>query len=148
MSSTQSSISSPRRLFIDKRTFHTTSFLFPAIPLHKTTLLKAILHRTAFPQTSMMVPFPPPSRLTDNDKRVPLYLSADGQGPMACEDVDGVSGEAGVAWISRPQLGKHICFDGRYLHAAPADLALPLAEDRRQTLPSAAIAATGGHGPG
>ncbi|CAN0429479.1 unnamed protein product, partial [Ectocarpus sp. 13 AM-2016] len=44
---------------------------------------------------------------------------------MACEDVDEVSGEAAKAWVSRPALGKHICFDGRYLHAAPAELALP-----------------------
>lgn len=42
---------------------------------------------------------------------------------MACEDVDGVSGEAPRAWISTPRLGKHISFDGRFLHAAPADLA-------------------------
>ncbi|CAM9890127.1 unnamed protein product [Ectocarpus sp. 12 AP-2014] len=61
------------------------------------------------------------------------YLSTNGgptvvlekKGPMACEDVDEVSGEAAKAWVSRPALGKHICFDGRYLHAAPADLALP-----------------------
>ncbi|CAM9153425.1 unnamed protein product [Hapterophycus canaliculatus] len=61
------------------------------------------------------------------------YLSANGgptiilekKGPMACEDVRGVSGESSKAWISRPNLGKHICFDGRYLHAAPADLAVP-----------------------
>ncbi|CAM9299037.1 unnamed protein product [Scytosiphon promiscuus] len=61
------------------------------------------------------------------------YLSANGgptiilekKGPMECEDVRGVSGESAKAWISRPSLGKHICFDGRFLHAAPADLAVP-----------------------
>ncbi|CAN0329013.1 unnamed protein product [Ectocarpus sp. 8 AP-2014] len=61
------------------------------------------------------------------------YLSTNGgptvvlekKGPMACEDIEEVSGEAAKAWVSRPALGKHICFDGRYLHAAPADLALP-----------------------
>lgn len=42
---------------------------------------------------------------------------------MACEDVKGVSGEASRAWVSLPRKGKHISFDGRYLHAAPADLA-------------------------
>ena len=42
---------------------------------------------------------------------------------MACQDVEGVSGGATRAWISDPRVGKHICFDGRYLHAAPADLA-------------------------
>eukprot|EP00752_Nemacystus_decipiens_P007142 g6395.t1 len=59
------------------------------------------------------------------------YLSTNGgptvilekKAPMACEDVRGVSGEASKAWVSQPALGKHICFDGRYLHAAPADLA-------------------------
>lgn len=44
---------------------------------------------------------------------------------MACADVKGVSGEASKAWVSEPLLGKHISFDGRYLHAAPADLARP-----------------------
>eukprot|EP00903_Cladosiphon_okamuranus_P005906 g5840.t1 len=61
------------------------------------------------------------------------YLSTNGgptvilekKGPMTCADVPGVSGEASKAWISQPSLGKHICFDGRYLHAAPADLARP-----------------------
>lgn len=42
---------------------------------------------------------------------------------MTCEDVKGVSGEASKAWVSLPRKGKHISFDGRYLHAAPADLA-------------------------
>lgn len=46
------------------------------------------------------------------------------QGPMVCQDIGGVSGTAERAWISRPRMGKHICFDGRYLHAAPADLAI------------------------
>lgn len=41
---------------------------------------------------------------------------------MACQDVEGVSGEANKAWISMPRVGKHVCFDGRYLHAAPSDL--------------------------
>lgn len=45
------------------------------------------------------------------------------KGPMACEDVEGVSGEVNRAWISVPRVGKHVCFDGRYLHAAPSDLA-------------------------
>ena len=91
----------------------------------------------------------PPTWRTDYDKYMPLDHSTVGQGPMTCEDVDGVSGEAGVAWISRPQLGKHICFDGRYLHAAPADLALPLAEEQGPTCLSssaaAAVAIAGGH---
>ena len=62
---------------------------------------------------------------THNSSLLPIPRSGLSQGPMACEDVRGVSGEASKAWISRPALGKHICFDGRYLHAAPADLALP-----------------------
>lgn len=57
-----------------------------------------------------------------------VFLSAF-QGPMACEDINGVSGKAARAWLSRPGLGKHISFDGRYLHAAPSDLALPLASE-------------------
>lgn len=35
-----------------------------------------------------------------------------------------ISGEANVALLSRPQYGKHVVFDGRYLHAAPSELSL------------------------
>lgn len=43
---------------------------------------------------------------------------------MVCDEEEGISGEAKKAWVSLPCLGKHICFDGRYLHGAPAELAL------------------------
>ncbi|CAM9901735.1 unnamed protein product, partial [Discosporangium mesarthrocarpum] len=60
------------------------------------------------------------------------YLSTNGgptvvlqkKGPMACEDAHLVEGVATKAWVSRPLIGKHISFDGRYLHAAPSVLAL------------------------
>lgn len=69
---------------------------------------------------------------------------------MACEDIAGVSGDAARAWVSPPQLGKHVCFDGRYLHAAPADLArLPLpAEGHRQERSGTSPAPGGGGGGG
>ncbi|CAN0010890.1 unnamed protein product [Phaeothamnion confervicola] len=34
-----------------------------------------------------------------------------------------IEADASRAWLSSPSLGKHICFDGRWLHAAPVDLA-------------------------
>lgn len=43
---------------------------------------------------------------------------------MVCHEEEAISGEAKKAWVSLPCLGKHICFDGRYLHGAPAELAL------------------------
>ncbi|CAM9251161.1 unnamed protein product [Choristocarpus tenellus] len=60
------------------------------------------------------------------------YLSSNGgptvilqkQGPMECEDEEGVEGEAPRSWVSHPSIGKHISFDGRYLHAAPADMVM------------------------
>ena len=67
---------------------------------------------------------------------------------MECGDIDGVSGEAEAAWISRPQLGKHICFDGRYLHGAPANLALPQVKDHLQAGLSSAVAVADGYDSG
>lgn len=79
---------------------------------------------------------------------LPLDRSANAQGPMECGDIDGVSGEAEAAWISRPQLGKHICFDGRYLHGAPANLALPQVKDHLQAGLSSAVAVADGYDSG
>lgn len=35
-----------------------------------------------------------------------------------------ISGDAHTAFLSRPAFGKHIVFDGRFLHAAPGELSL------------------------
>lgn len=35
-------------------------------------------------------------------------------------DIDNLGGEINVVWISHPSVGKHITFDGRLLHGAPA----------------------------
>ena len=35
-----------------------------------------------------------------------------------------ISGDAHVAFLSRPPFGKHVVFDGRFLHAAPSELSL------------------------
>jgi hypothetical protein len=51
-----------------------------------------------------------------------------------------MAGDVGACYFSRPMLGKHMCFDGRYLHAAPSDL-------RSQLWPSV-TADRGGAGAG
>jgi hypothetical protein len=35
-------------------------------------------------------------------------------------DIDSLGGEIHTAWLSQPSIGKHIAFDGRLLHGAPA----------------------------
>ena len=35
-----------------------------------------------------------------------------------------ISGDANQAFLSRPAFGKHVVFDGRFLHAAPSELSL------------------------
>ena len=37
---------------------------------------------------------------------------------------DDVCGEASEALLSRPETGKHVAFDGGYLHAAPSELSI------------------------
>ncbi|CAN0470561.1 unnamed protein product, partial [Scytosiphon promiscuus] len=81
-----------------------------SIPFHR------VAFRSAASRSSSVLPLVLFSHLRCLKKKGQL-------GPMECGDVRGVSGESAKAWISRPSLGKHICFDGRYLHAAPADLA-------------------------
>ena len=46
-------------------------------------------------------------------------------------NVPGGTGATTNGYLSWPRRGKHLCFDGRYLHAAPADL-MPEGEFERQ----------------
>ena len=47
-------------------------------------------------------------------------------GPMQCGD--SLEGSSQRCWISCPAPGKHMSFDGRFLHAAPAELAERMAD--------------------
>jgi len=57
------------------------------------------------------------------------YLSGGGGAPTLCLDKvtawspeDSVAGDVSRGWLSGPALGKHISFDGRWLHGAPTAL--------------------------
>ncbi|CAE8595943.1 unnamed protein product [Polarella glacialis] len=65
------------------------------------------------------------------------YLSEGGAPTIVLEAVEPPEGDGGGATrplaverghLSWPQVGKHISFDGRWLHAAPADLASPVGQ--------------------
>jgi hypothetical protein len=56
-----------------------------------------------------------------SDAGAPTFMTSKTCGPYLAADISGV---AGSALLSRPQVGKHISFDGRFLHAAPDELNL------------------------
>eukprot|EP00854_Cymbomonas_tetramitiformis_P006931 gene6931-8267_t len=65
---------------------------------------------------------PPSDYYSSPESEEEAEVDEDGAEEAAEGFGSGLYGQVGTGWYSCPRLGKHISFDGRYLHGAPAEL--------------------------
>lgn len=56
-----------------------------------------------------------------SDAGVPTLILDKRPPPPSDEEKKSLNGSINKAWLSHPRFGKHVCFDGRFLHGAPGE---------------------------
>ena len=56
-----------------------------------------------------------------SDAGVPTLILDKKTPPPSDPEKQGLNGSVNKAWLSHPSFGKHVAFDGRYLHGAPGE---------------------------